>query len=90
MIGNKGIDERSIISKSSKEELNIQVVIFDIGLPILAKIGNETLYRIDATKERLNGLFFLVKEYPRYPSLFSDQSLLQYCVPKYFLQRPPR
>ena len=35
--------------------------IFDIGLPIFAKIGNETLYRIDATKEILNGLFFLVK-----------------------------
>ena len=35
--------------------------IFDIGLPIFEKIGNETLYRIDVTKERLNGLFFLVK-----------------------------
>ena len=35
--------------------------ILDIGLPIFSKIGNETLYIIDATKERLNGLFFFSK-----------------------------
>ena len=35
--------------------------MFDIDLPIFIKIGNETLYRIDATKEILNGLLFFSK-----------------------------